>query len=133
MKRLALSTILGIVFPVISFIAIGSATDYMQPSVLTEIIIYDEPAPGLLLAPFSIPIYFDILARHYRIATAIFDTFWFRLLSLILFNWLLYGIIIYILLGCLKRFRKQPSQSWESPPPPNIVRENTTHNLINSK
>jgi hypothetical protein len=57
---------------------IGIMTDYMSPSALTEVKIYGEPAPGILLAPFSIPIYLDILLKQKRIAPEIFDTFWFR-------------------------------------------------------
>lgn len=120
MKRLVLSIILGIVFPVVGFILIGSTTDYMQPSALTEIKMFDEPAPGLLLAPFSLPIYFDIFVKQKHIAPEIFDTFWFRLLSMILFNWFLYGVVTYIVLGRLKGFKKQNAEICQSPPSPPI-------------
>lgn len=118
MVRIIISIILGIIFPFVCFMAIGITTDYMSPSSLTEIRIYDEPAPGILLAPFSVPIYLDIVFNKKRIAPEIFDTFWFRFLSLILFNRALYGIIIYLFLGRLERFKKQKVLVSNTPPPP---------------
>ena len=98
--------------------AIGITTDYMSPSALTEISIKGQPAPGILLAPFSLPIYFDIFVKEEEIAPAIFDMFWFRFSSFILFNGVLYGIIIYLLLGRLARFKKQKVWGSEVPPQP---------------
>jgi hypothetical protein len=118
MWRVILSIISGLIIPFVCFMAIGITTDYMQPSALTEIKIFDEPAPGILLAPFSIPIYCWIFLKTGRIAPQIFDTFWFRFSSLILFNWILYGIIFYFLLGYLKRFKKQKAIVSDAPPPP---------------
>jgi hypothetical protein len=116
--RIILSIILGVIFPFVSFMTIGIMTDYMSPSALTEVKIYGEPAPGILLAPFSIPIYLDILLKQKRIAPEIFDTFWFRFSSLILFNGALYGSIIYLLLGRLARFKTRKFSGSDSPPPP---------------
>jgi hypothetical protein len=86
--------------------AIGITTDYMSPSPLTEIKIYSQSAPGILLAPFSISIYLDIFLKQQSIMPYIFDTFLFRFLSFILYNWALYGLIIYFILGRLGRFKK---------------------------
>lgn len=121
MKRLILSIILGLIAPFACFMAIGITTDYMSPSVLTEIKILNQPAPGLLLAPFSIPFYLDIFLKEKRIAPYIFDTFWFRFSSFILFNWVLYGFIIYLILGKLNRFKEPKTICSETPPaPPNF-------------
>jgi len=99
MRRIILSIILGLILPFICFMAIGITTDYMSPSSLTEIRFCNQPAPGILLAPFSISIYLDVCLKEKRIAPYIFDTFLFRFTSLILFNWVLYGFIIYLVLG----------------------------------
>lgn len=121
MKRVILSIILGLIAPFACFMAIGITTDYMSPSVLTEIKVLNQPAPGLLLAPFSIPFYLDIFLKEKRIAPYIFDTFWFRFSSFILFNWVLYGFIIYLILGKLNRFKEPKNIYSETPPlPPNF-------------
>jgi hypothetical protein len=98
--------------------AIGITTDYMPRSPLTEIKLFNQSAPGILLAPFSIPIYFNIFLKEKRIAPFIFETLLFRLSSLILFNWVLYGFIIYLVLGRLSRFKKQKFIYSEPPLPP---------------
>jgi len=118
MRRIILSAILGLIFPFVCFMTIGIATDYMPPSALTEIKFYGQPAPGFLLAPFSIPIYLDIYLKQKLIAPKIFDTFLFRFSSFIFFNWMLYGILIYLLLGRLKQFKKQKILFSDTPPPP---------------
>lgn len=118
MKRFLYSMILGLLFPFSCFMAIGIATDYMTPSVLTEIKIFDQPAPGLLLAPFSIPFYLDIYLREKRIAPYFFDTFLFRFSSLIFFNWGLYGCLFYLFFGKLKRFGKSKIVASGNPPLP---------------
>jgi hypothetical protein len=118
MKRFVLSIILGLILPFVCFLAIGIMTDYMSPSSLTEIKIYNQPAPGILLAPFSIPIYLDIILKEKQIAPSIFDTFLFRILSFILFNWGFYGIIIYLVLGKFSRFKRQKTIFSEIPPLP---------------
>jgi hypothetical protein len=120
MKQIVLSLILGLILPIIFFMAIGITTDYMSPSSLTEIKIYDQPAPGILLSPFSLPIYLDIILKENRIAPFIFDTTLFRISSLVLFNWTLYGTIAYFVLGKLKMFRNTPENETVPPPPPNF-------------
>lgn len=97
---------------------IGVSADYMLPSHLTEIKIYGESAPGLLLAPFSIPIYLEITLKKKQILPEIFDTSLFRLSSLILFNWALYGIVIYFLLNWFKQFKRSNDSTFSSPPSP---------------
>lgn len=118
MTRLLAAVILGIVFPVIGFVTLGKAMDLMNPSALTEIRISGEPAPGLLVAPFSVPIYFSVWVRQAGILPNIFDTFVFRATSIVLFNWLLYGSLMYILLGRIKWFRKQNNENSSLPPRP---------------
>jgi hypothetical protein len=120
MRRIIISIILGIIFPIVCFIAIGITTDFLLPrrSIFTEISIYGESAPGILFAPFSMPIYFVIYATKARIAPGIFDAKWFRLFAVILFDWVPYGLIIYWLLGRLERFKKQKEFGTTAPPPP---------------
>ena len=115
--RILFSIILGIVFPLICLIILAFIGEYLPPA-LTAMEIYDEPAPGIIFAPFTIPIYFEIFVKHHRIMPFIFNTFLFRFLSLILFNWILYGMILYHLLGFLPRFKKQKISYSETPPSP---------------
>lgn len=116
--RILLSIVLGIVFPIISLIVLAFISEYLPPSALVLIRIYDQPAPGILFAPFSMPMYFSIFVKYHRVMPFIFDTFLFRLLSSILFNWTLYGTIFYFLLGFLPRFKKQKISYSETPPSP---------------
>ena len=52
MARILLSIIFGIVFPVVCFMTIGIATDYIQPSILTEIRMFGQPASGSFARAF---------------------------------------------------------------------------------
>ncbi len=117
MKRITVSIILGLILPIVLFMGIGFTTDYMTPSFLTDIKIFGQNAPGILLAPFSLPIYLDIFLKEKRIAPFIFDTLLFRASSLILFNWAVYGFLMYWILGKFSRFRKQEKSYSETPPP----------------
>lgn len=117
MKRIVLSIILGFVFPIICLVILGFIGDYLPESLmLTKL--SGEPAPGILLAPFMIPIYVDIFLKQNQIAPIIFDNFLFRFSSFTLFNWVLYGFTIYFILGKLKRFTKLEILYSETPPPP---------------
>lgn len=118
MKRIVISIILGLILPIVFFVGIGFSTDYMTPSYLTDIKIFGQNAPGILLAPFSLPIYLDIFLKEKRIAPFIFDTLLFRISSLILFNWIIYGFLMYWILGKFSRFRQQKQQYSETPPLP---------------
>ena len=120
MKRITLSIILGLCLPFVCFMAIGISTDYMPPSPLTEVKLFNQSAPGILLAPFSIPIYLDIFLKEKSITPYIFDNFLFRFSLFILFNWVLYGFIIYLVSGRLSRFKKQPLNYSEPPRPPSF-------------
>ena len=120
MNRFIISIILGLILPFICFVGIGITTDYMTPSFLTEIKMLGESAPGLLLAPFSLPFYLDIFLQKNQILPNIFDTFLYRFSFFILFNWVLYGLIIYWVLGKLPRFKKNKIIFSEPPPPPSF-------------
>lgn len=117
MKRLIFSIILGLVFLLVCFITIGIASEFMPETVWTLTKFRGESAPGILFIPFSIPIYFDILVRQERILPRIFDTVWFRISSLILFNWILYGVLGYWFIGRVQKLRMKKNYSNEPPPP----------------
>jgi hypothetical protein len=116
MRQGILAIILGIVFPAIWLILIGALSYLVFLPPLTDFRINGELVPGLLFMPVLIPVYFDILMRQYGILPSMFASIGFRVLSLILFNWIFYGIIFYLLLGKLNRFKKQTVTN--SPPPP---------------
>lgn len=118
MKRLILATFLGFFGPFVYLITIGFISDQMSRSLLTDIKIGGESAPGILFAPVSVPIYLDIWLKKMRWLPLVFDTFLFRFSSFIFFNAILYGMLIYVILGRLARWRKQKMLFSESPPPP---------------
>ena len=117
MRRIIFSIILGIVTPV-SYLALMAFIEDFLPAGLMITTFYGQKAPGLLLAPFTLPIYFDIFVKAERFAPLIFDTPFFRLVTFILFDWALYGLISYFVLGRLKRFKKRTVTASETPPPP---------------
>jgi len=117
MWRIILSIIFGIIFP-LACVAMLAFTEKYIPSALMLSSFHGKPAPGILLAPFLLPVYFDIFVKEERILPLIFDTFWFRVISVVLFDWLLYGTIIYFILGRFKRFKKKSVEVSSEPPPP---------------
>jgi hypothetical protein len=118
MRHITYAIILGFIIPLVGIMTIGPATDYMTPSVLTEIKIQGEPAPGILLAPLMFPVYFIVLIHANNILPALFDNLLFRVTAFTLPVWTLYGVISYFLLGRLKRFRKQSVSGIDTPPAP---------------
>jgi hypothetical protein len=119
MKRVVFAVILGFVFPVVCLMILGIIGDYLPESLMLAKML-GEPAPGLLVAPFTISVYLDILLKQKHIAPIIFDNFLFRFSSFVFFNWVLYGIISYLILGKLKRFKRAKIEFSETPPPPNF-------------
>jgi len=117
MQRIFISILLGFFFPIAGLAALAFIGEYLPP-VLTSSNFYGRPAPGILLAPFLLPMYFGIYLNVNRILPEIFDTFWFRFLSLILFDWILYGTIFYFVLGRFKRFKKKTVEASPEPPAP---------------
>ncbi len=117
MRRIILSIILGFVFPIICIILIEAISEHI-PTWLTVSTFYGQPAPGILLAPFTIPFYFDNFVKAERILPQVFDTFWFRVLTFVFYNWIVYGILGYLALGRLKRLKKRSVSASENPPPP---------------
>ena len=117
MRRSTLAIILGIVLPLCWLILTGIFSYLVFIPPLTDIRINGEIAPGLLFVPVLLPVYIDILMRQSGILPAMLDSAGFRIISLILFNWVVYGIIFYLLLGKLKRFKKQTADSQPPAPP----------------
>lgn len=119
MWRIIISILLGLLLPFTYFMVVGPLSDLMSPSYLTDIKIFGESAPGILFAPFALPFYLGIMLSHYRIFPEVFDSFLFRILSFIFFNWALYGFLSYYILGKLKWFKEKEIQ-YSEPPPPNL-------------
>ncbi len=117
MLRIILSIILGVLIPVVYALALSLGEGYISERWISAKF-YGQSAPGVLLAPITLPVYFDIFTKENRILPFIFDTVWFRLSSFILFNWILYGLIAYVILGRFKRFRKQSATASPEPPSP---------------
>lgn len=119
MKRIIFAIILGLVFPIVCLIILGITDDYLPKSLMLAKL-NNEPVPGILLFPFTIPVYLAVFLKQNNIVPILFDDFLFRISSFILFNWFFYGIIIYIVLRRLKRFKKTKTFYAETPPPPNF-------------
>ena len=119
MQRIIFSFFFGIIFPTVCFLSIGTATDFMPRSVLTVLHINGESAPGILLSPFSIPIYLGILMNQTAFLPEFCKTAWFRISLIVLFDWTLYGMLFYIIWGKIK-FRKNGNLVSEKPPDPPI-------------
>jgi len=117
MRRIILSIILGIVFPVVCMMAIGAMSDYL-PKPLTELNFSGKLLPGILYVPFTIPLFCVAILRAYEILPPYSETIWHFLALFILFDWILYGTLSYLVLGRLKRFKKRIVSASENPPPP---------------
>src|ERR1700712_1235644 len=118
MKRIIFSLILGIILPIILLVTIGTISEMLPESALTRIYIAGIPSPGLLTIPVLLPAYFCIYTKGNFILPEIFDTFLFRVLSVVLFDWILYGLLSYWLLGKLKWFKRQSVKFSDEPPLP---------------
>ncbi len=109
-----LSIILGVLIPVVYTVPLLFGEGYI-PEKWMFTTFYGQTAPGGLLAPISVPIYFYIFAKENRVLPLVLNAPWFRASSFVLFNWILYGLIAYLILGRFKRFGKRSASA--TPPP----------------
>jgi len=117
MRRIIFSIILGIVFPFICLIIFSWASNYL-PDGLVILRFYGVKAPGILAAPFAIPVYLEIFVKAHRLLPKVLNNFWFSIIFFILFDWILYGTIFYFVLGRFKRFKKKTVETSPEPPEP---------------
>ncbi len=59
MQRIIYAIILGLVFPMVCLVILGIIGDYLPESLMLAKL-NNEPVPGILLFPFSIPVYMAI-------------------------------------------------------------------------
>ena len=117
--RIILSIVLGFGFPFVS-LAILLYVELYLPRSLTMSSFYGEPAPGILYAPFTLPVYLDIFLKQTGLLPEMFDNFRFRMISLIVFDWLLYGTVFYVVLGRFKKLKTKTAAASDEPPPPPV-------------
>lgn len=123
MRRIIFSIVFGLIFPLVCFFTIMTADSYfLPPSILTTSRIDGEVAPGILYAPFSIPIYVEIILKHngIMIMGRGENRFIYFTVFLIIFNWILYGVIFYALSVYLTKLKKPKTEYSEKPPEPPI-------------
>ncbi|NJM53477.1 MAG: hypothetical protein HC846_08870 [Blastocatellia bacterium] len=121
MKRILLSILCGILFPILYMAIIGSIDDFVFPNYdLTTREIYGQASMGLILAPIAIPlwIYDFIRFNQYFGLREFFDTFWFRLIWTVGFNISLYTILSYFLLWYLGNRKSSTQTNYQNPPSP---------------
>ena len=117
MRRISLSIMFGFLFPFACLTTVATISVYI-PQRLIVSRFYGQPAPGIIVAPFALPVYASIFIEEKQILPPILDIFWFRVILFVLFNWCFYGTIFYIILGRFKIFKKKSAACSNKPPPP---------------
>lgn len=124
MKRILLSILGGVLFPIILTFLIGffaAFVEWLFPQInLMDMQVKGQASPGLIFAPIAVPFWIYDYIRFYNYfgLRYIFDTVWFRTTWTLGFNFLLYTILTYLLLCYFKLFGKPSSFVSENPPPP---------------
>lgn len=121
MKRILISILCGVLFPILYMVIIGSIDDFIFPQYdLTTREVYGQASMGLILAPIAIPFWVDDYIRfnQYFGLRMYLDTFWFRLIWTVGFNISLYTILSYFLFGYLGFFKSAEQSNFQNPPLP---------------
>ena len=122
MRRISLSIIFGFIFPFACLTIIAIISVYIPQRWMVSRF-YGQPAPGIIVAPFALSVYASIFIEEKQILPPIIDIFWFRIISLVLFNWWFYGTLIYFILGRFKIFKKKSDAFSKEPPRPPLFLE----------
>ena len=107
LKRILLSILVGIAFPIAYLTFFGALDDFVLPkSELTETHLYGQASPGFLYAPMVIPIYIDQILRHYNYFGfwLALNSPWFRAPFFILFDVILYSWLAFLMFRRLRWF-----------------------------
>jgi hypothetical protein len=121
MKRILLSILCGIFFPILYTVIIGIFHALLFPRYdLISMKLYGQETMGLFLTPVAIPvwIYEFIRFNHYFGLPDFFDTFWFRLIWTVGFNISLYTILNYLLFWYFGLFKSSQTVTYQDPPSP---------------
>lgn len=121
MKRILLSTLCGIFFPILYLVIVESICELIFPEYhLDTMQVYGEPSMGLILAPIAIPVWvYDFIRfNQYFGLREFFDTFWFRLIWTVGFNISLYTLLSYFLFWYFGWFKSFKSIIYGDPPNP---------------
>ncbi|MBL8182428.1 MAG: hypothetical protein JNL64_12550 [Blastocatellia bacterium] len=119
MKRLFVSVILGILFPIVYTIIAGTLTDVFPGRFSQEMFVFDKPMPGPILAPTLFPFYFEswLASNRYFGWSGRLDTFWYRT-TLLMIPFALYSAIAYGLLRLIGYPKAKTVAGIQEPPPP---------------
>jgi len=124
MKRIILSILGGIIFPILyTFIAgfLAALISWSFPQYnLMDMQVKGQASPGLIFAPIAIPFWIYDHIRFYRFfgLRYIFDTVWFRVTWTLGFNFLLYSGLTYLFLWYFSLFKQSELFVHQDPPPP---------------
>jgi hypothetical protein len=116
MKRIIIAILGGIFLPVILTLLAATIAWLLPQYNLVTIYINGNPAPGLILAPVSIPIYiYDYLNLNYH---PVFGTFWFRTIWFFGFDFVLYALLTYLAVSYFGLFQPKEKLKYSTEPPP---------------
>lgn len=120
MKRVIVSILGGLLFPVAyTFFAAGVCWLFPEYNLIT-MQLYGEATPGIIFTPVGVPVYiYEYIHFHNFFGLwGIFDTFWFRFTWMVGFNILLYTAITYLLLRRFGIFKTKTAEYSTPPLPP---------------
>lgn len=121
MKRILLSMLTGILFPILYMILIGTFHALLFSKYdLISMEIYGQSTMGLFLTPVALPVWmYDFIKFHNHFGYGIYlDTLWFRLLLMLGFNFSLYAILSYFLFSYFGWFSSIKALTYQQPPKP---------------
>lgn len=121
MKRIIISILGGILFPILYTVAAGIICEFVLPQYkLDTMLVANEPSIGLIFAPIAIPVwlynyihFYNFFGYRYYLDTIIFRTFLF-----LGFNITLYTFLTYLLLWYFSLFKKTETKTYQDPPLP---------------
>lgn len=121
MKRIIISILGGILFPLLYTVLAAAITDLLLPRYnLDTMQVAGEPTMGLVFAPVAIPFWLYNYIRFYNFFgfRIVFDTMIFRAILFAGFNVILYTFLTYLLLWYFGLFKQQKLENYQKPPPP---------------
>lgn len=124
MKRIIASLISGIVFPILFTLLAGFSASFIEnlfPQYnLMDMEIKGEATLGVIFAPIAVPFWIYDFIRFYNYfgLQNILDTFWFRVLWTVGFNFLFYTGLAYLFFWYFSFLKQSNTITYTDPPQP---------------
>jgi hypothetical protein len=121
MKRISISILSGILFPILYTVTAGVISESVLPQYkLDTMQVAGEPSMGLIFAPVAIPFWLYNYIHFYNFFgfRYFLDTIIFRTILILGFNIILYTFLTYFLLWYFGLFEKAKAETYQSPPLP---------------